>query len=59
MWYWVDTSYACGGIKVNDKNIIVYTAPIFMKFKGWHFDSLIDWWKKKGVIKTYAPLKGG
>jgi len=32
-WWWIDTRWACGGIKTKD-GVVIYGAPIFKKFKG-------------------------
>ena len=33
MWYWIDTGWACGGIKIENR-IIVDSAPVFYKLRG-------------------------
>lgn len=39
-WYWVDTGYACGGIKVVDGRV-VQGAPIFNRMIGRPFSQLV------------------
>jgi hypothetical protein len=33
-WFQLDTGWACGGVEVNEKGLIVSGAPIFRKLIG-------------------------
>ena len=49
--YWIDTGFACGGVIVNDLDVIVEAAPIFSKFIGQSIGNLKNWNKTRKVIK--------
>jgi len=33
-WYWIDVGSACGGIAVNDDDIVIDSAPYFRFLRG-------------------------
>jgi len=42
-WYWIDSGWGCGGVRVDGKGIVVEGAPIFWKFKGNHLQKLASY----------------
>jgi len=48
---WVSCNWATGFVKIDDKGVIIETAPIFKKFIGQSIESLTTWLKKKSKVE--------
>jgi hypothetical protein len=53
--YWVSTIYATAIIKVDDKGIIIDSAPIWAQWRGQRFDVFINANSSQGM--EYKELK--
>lgn len=49
--YWLNTSYACGGLIVKN-NLITDAAPIYKWMKGKTVGYVINYLKKKGSFRN-------
>jgi hypothetical protein len=43
----IDVGYACGGIVIDDLEIVIDTAPIFKWMLGKHFSEIKKWVERK------------
>ena len=41
--WWIDLSYACAGIFVNDEGVVIQAAPIFGWMRGKRFAAVEKW----------------
>lgn len=54
--HWIHTTYCCAVVDVNDHGVIVWTAPIFRKYKGWPIESMLGALRRKGHLKRHEIL---
>lgn len=47
MFYCVSCNKFTCGVEIDDKDVIILTAPILQKFKGQHINNLKKWMNKK------------
>jgi len=57
MLIWVNTSFCCGGVIVNEQGIIVDCMPILNRFKGQSFKDLVGWLKRNKTLIKYRVCK--
>ena len=51
---WLNTTYACGGIILNDKNTIIQTCPIYKWMRGKFIGKVLDYLYSKGTFLELA-----
>lgn len=51
-WYQIDVGYACGGVAVNARDVVVVAAPIFkwMERKPWA--QVCEWIARRNGVAT-------
>ena len=52
--WWVDLSFACGLVVIDESGVIVETMPVLHKFRGQHISRLEAW----PPFRERRPLKG-
>ena len=55
--YWLNTSYACGGIFVKNKTVIK-ACPIYKWMKGKSLEYVVSYLKRKGTLIDCIKIGG-
>jgi hypothetical protein len=58
--YWLDTTYACGGLLVQPENRrIVGAPPIYRKYLGLSLDTVIARLQRRGWLRYIKEVRNG
>lgn len=56
---WLNTTYGCGGIIINDNNVVIKSCPLYRWMTGKKFKYVIEILDKKGRLKQYRKISNG
>ncbi len=54
--YWLNTTYCCGGIVINERNVIIDSCPLYKWMRGKTLKYVIKYLDKKGKLKQYRKV---
>lgn len=54
--YWLNTTWGCGGILTNDKNIITGSCPLYGWMKGNKLSYILKYLDKKRVLRKCKKI---
>ncbi|MBN1887245.1 MAG: hypothetical protein JW850_04625 [Thermoflexales bacterium] len=55
-WYWLNTTYACGGVATDKGGIIVDACPIYRRWKGRPLEQVMEDLRRRRQLVDVRPL---
>ena len=57
IWFWLNTTYACGAIITNEGGIIINSCPIYRVYVGQKIQKIIKYLKKSNCFIDIQPIE--
>ena len=55
-WYWINTTYACGGLATDARGFIVIACPIYRRWQGQPLERLLAYLKQRQRLIELVAL---